>query len=498
MPGRTIGSTSVGGVVAIGAGHRPGGEDTVATPAARSSSRIDRMLDEILPGPRGVEMTVTGEGSLPSVFPVTELATASLAAAGIAVSELLALDGGPARPVTVDRRLASMWFASSLRPDGWEPPPPWDAVAGDYRTSDGWIRLHTNAPVHRAAALAVLGVPADRDRVTGAVVGWTADALEAAVVDAGGCAAAMRTPEEWDAGDPGRAVAAEPLIAWTEAGDAGTGASAHRTGDPTRPLAGVRVLDLTRVIAGPVSTRFLALLGADVLRIDPPWWDEPAIVPDVILGKRAARLDLREREARSRLLELLAGADILVHGYRPGALDGLGLGATVRRDAAPGLIEVGLDAYGWTGPWAARRGFDSLVQMSTGIADTGMRMLGRDVPTPLPVQALDHATGYLLAAAALRGLAERFRSGRTQRGALSLARTARLLTRDGVVEPGPRLAAESGADLAPGVERTDWGPARRLRPPVLIDGVALGAPLAARRLGTAPAAWRPRAGDVIS
>ncbi len=457
------------------------------TPAdEQRPSTIDRMLDEILPSGRAAEVTVTGEGSLPSVFAVTELATASVAAAGVAVSELRASGGGTAPPVVVDRRLASMWFASSLRPEGWEPPPPWDAVAGDYRAADGWVRLHTNAPAHREAALGVLGVPADRDRVATAVAGWQADELETAVVAAGGCAATMHTLDEWDAGEPGRSVAAEPLIAWSNTGVA---PARSWTLDPARPLAGVKVLDLTRVLAGPVATRFLAQLGADVLRIDPPWWDEPGVVPDVILGKRTAHLDLRECEPRDRFLELLAGADVLVHGYRPGALDSLGLGEKVRRDAAPGLIEVSLDAYGWTGPWAGRRGFDSLVQMSTGIAEAGMRLLGRDKPTPLPVQALDHATGYLMAHAAIRALTERLRTGRGSSAALSLARTARLLTDNGASEPGIPVRGEDGQDTAPSIEHTSWGPARRLRAPLTIDGVDIRAELPARDLGSDPAVW---------
>ena len=165
------------------------------------------------------------------------------------------------------------------------------------------------------------------------------------------------------------------------------------------------MLDLTRVLAGPVATRFLAGFGADVLRIDPPEWDEPAVVPEVTLGKRCARLDARTDDGRAHLRRLLAEADVLVHGYRPGVLDSLlGVDADGRAELRPGLVEVCLDAYGWTGPWSARRGFDSLVQMSSGIAEAGMRWAGRDVPTPLPVQALDHATGYLMAAEVIDGL----------------------------------------------------------------------------------------------
>lgn len=454
--------------------------------AEAKSGTAPQMLAEILGSEPAPEVSITGAGSLPAVFPVSELATASLAAAGVAASELRAATGASFPAVTVDRRLASMWFASSLRPDGWAPPPAWDAIAGDYRAADGWIRLHTNAPAHRAAALGVLGVPAERDHVAAAVLDWTLNDLEAAIVHAGGCAAAMRTLAEWKGSEQGRSVAAEPLIHWQETGAAKT----ERFGlDPARPLAGVRVLDLTRVLAGPISTRLLAALGADVLRIDPPWWDEPGIVPEVMLGKRSARLDLRESAGRARLLELLARADVLVHGYRPGALSGLGLGRALREETRPGLIEVRLNAYGWTGPLAGRRGFDSIVQMSTGIADEGMRVLGRDTPTPLPVQALDHATGYLMAHAAIRALAARVRSGRGSRASLSLARTAELLTAPGSALPRDQIRPEDARDAAPGLELTDWGPARRLKSPVSIEGVTLRPRLPARALGSGRPDW---------
>jgi len=296
------------------------------------------------------QLTVKGEGGLPSAFAVSDLATASVGAACLAVAELVhARRGAPPR-AAVDRRLASFWFGSSIRPQGWALPPAWDAVAGDYRAADGWIKLHTNAPHHRAAALDVLGVPAKRERVGQAVAAWTADALEATVVGRGGCAAAMRGMAAWAAHPQGQAAAADPLLL-IEPGEPGPAPS--WTVPAGAPLEGVRVLDMTRVLAGPVATRFLAGFGAEVLRIDPPGWEEPGLVPDVTLGKRCARLDLRQSEDRATWEGLLARADVLVHGYRPGALAGLRLDAARRRGLCPGLIDVSLDAYGWSGPCRA-------------------------------------------------------------------------------------------------------------------------------------------------
>jgi hypothetical protein len=422
---------------------------------------------------------IEGSGDLPSAFPVTDLAAATIGAASLAVSELVGLfSATPA--ITVDRRLASLWFGWSIRPLGWEVPPAWDAIAGDYRAADGWIRLHTNAPRHRAAAMRVLGCKEERGAVAGAVAAWPADALEQAVVSACGCAAAMRTMQEWANHPQGCAVAAAPLIAFTRA------AAAPMTWRPSprRPLRGLKVLDLTRVLAGPIATRLLAGYGADVLRIDPPGRDEPGVVPEVTLGKRCARLDLHAAADRDTFEHLLAQVDVLVHGYRPGALDALGYDEARRRAIRPGLIDVALNAYGWSGPWQARRGFDSLVQMSAGLAASGMAWQRADRPVPLPVQALDHATGYLMAAAVVRGLIGGLRGDGATTARLSLARTALLL---GLPVEGispAAIAPAADADYAPGEEATSWGPAKRLLAPVMSDG-ALRWDRGASQLGAA-------------
>jgi len=442
-------------------------------------NQLMRALDPHLPSP-----VIAGAGDLPSVYAVSELAAASVGAAGAALSNLL-----PLRPhVTVDRRLASLWFQLSIRPQGWELPPVWDPVAGDYRAADGWIRLHTNAPHHRRAAERVLGFAAgsgERAAFQRAIAGLRKADLEAALVAAGGCAAQMFTREEWMAHAQGKAVSAEPLIATRVR----AATRALRLGPPERPLRGVRVLDLTRVLAGPVGTRFLAGYGAQVLRIDPPHWDEPGVVPEITLGKRCARLDLHRHEDRETFQALLSGADVLVHGYRPGALEGLGLGPEARRQIAPGLVDVSLCAYGYTGPWAGRRGFDSLVQMSCGIAAQGMRAAQADKPIPLPVQALDFATGYLMAAAALVGLGQRARDGRGFEARLSLARTAEFLAGYPTASQAQTLAPAGDADLSPDIEHTAWGKAKRLLPPLSIDGVPMRWDLPAGPLGTSPAMW---------
>ena len=436
-------------------------------------------------------LQIDGTGALPSAFAVTDFAAASIATAAAGIAALLARRSDDRAPaIAVDRRLSAGWLQLSIRPLGWQLPPPWDAIAGDYACRDGWIRLHTNAPHHRAAAEAVLGRHADKAGMADAVRRWDRTALESAVVAAGGCAAEMRSIAEWQRHPQGRAVAAEPLVDVETHHGAGL---AHWALERDRPLDGVRVLDLTRVLAGPVATRFLAGYGAEVLRIDPPHWDEPSVVPEVNPGKRSARLDLRTDAGRATLQRLLAEADVFVHGYRPDALEALGFGAAARRALNPALVDVGLDAYGWHGPWAQRRGFDSLVQMSSGIADAGMAWRGADRPVPLPAQALDHGTGYLMAAAVLRGLLMRVETGKTLSARLSLARTAALLIEQPREDDARGFDAETPDDREPALERTSWGDAQRLRAPVRIAGTSMHWELPAHALGGDEPMWRTEA-----
>ncbi|MBD8094517.1 CoA transferase [Pseudomonas fluorescens] len=431
-------------------------------------------------------LTFTEAGALPSTFAVTELASASLGAAGQAVAQLIQQQTGRLPSVSVDRRLASFWFSSSIRPVGWQVPPLWDPVAGDYASADGWIRLHTNAPHHRAAAERVLGKANDRAEMASKVATWNAAELEQAIVDAGGCAAQMRTWQAWQTHPQGLAVNAEALV---QRQTFDTPCDKPWLGSVARPLAGIKVLDLTRVLAGPVASRFLAGLGADVLRIDSPTWNEPGVVPEMTLGKRCARLDLKTAEDRQVFESLLKDADILFHGYRADALEQLGYTATELQNLAPGLIDVSLNAYGWSGPWRNRRGFDSLVQMSSGIADAGMAWKQADKPVPLPLQALDHATGYLMAASAIQALSERLKTGRGGSARLSLARTAKLLVDAGQVPEQPALRAEEPSDQGLVVEQTAWGQAHRLLAPVTISGTPLQWDLPAGELGSHRAQW---------
>jgi hypothetical protein len=357
-------------------------------------------------------------GRLPSRFAVDEIATASVATALRAAVALQA--GGPSAVVGLDRDhvadacRSERFFAVDDRPAraGFAP------LSRFWLAADGWVRTHANYPWHRKALLDALGVAGDAEPVAAAVAAAIAslrcEEFEERVFAAGGAGAAVRSFDVWSRHPQGQAVAAEPLITCDMVGNA----------SPRPAPPRLRVLDLTRVIAGPVCTRLLAALGADVLRVDSPRRRDmaPGAFADTLLGKRSCALDLNTPAGADRLHALLDGADILVQGYRPGALARFGLSAEEIAERHPGTVVVIVDAWGHTGPWAGRRGFDSVVQAATGLA-AGQSPVGHD-PGVLPCQLLDHGTGYLAAAAALDGLRRQRKHGGTPIRRVSLARTA--------------------------------------------------------------------------
>jgi crotonobetainyl-CoA:carnitine CoA-transferase CaiB-like acyl-CoA transferase len=240
-----------------------------------------------------------------------------------------------------------------------------------------------------------------------------------------------RTSDEWHAHPQGAAVRGLPLIETLD-----VAASDPEPLPPhARPLGAVKVLDLTRVLAGPICTRTLASHGADVTRVIAAHLPEiDAALPDTSLGKRTQLLDLRDREQHDSLLALVREADVFVQSYRPGALDALGFGVDELTSLRPGLIYVSLSAYSHVGPWRERRGYDSLVQTASGIALEQGAALGRDRPSHLPAAFHDHATGYLAAAATSLALAARHRDGGARLVRCSLAQTREWVDRLGRVE----------------------------------------------------------------
>ncbi|MFF9593318.1 CoA transferase [Streptomyces sp. NPDC014646] len=428
---------------------------------------------------------VTGgpAGLLPARLPVMELARSSVAVCSLAAAELAALRAArPVPRVRVDDGAVATAFTSErhLRIDG-RAPTSFAPLSRFWRTADGWVRTHANYPHHRARLLGTLGLPEDvpdpaaADAVAASFAGRRGDEIEETVYAAGGLAVAARTPGEWAAGPRGAAVRDTPLVDRVRLDDAPVRRTAPLTGEsPLLPLAGLRVLDLTRVIAGPVATRTLALLGADVLRIDAPKLPEsPDAHSDTGFGKRSVDLDLADRRGADVFDELLAGADVVVIGYRPGSVERFGLTPESLAARRPGVVIGRLSAWGH-GPWAGRRGFDSLVQVATGIASAEAPDGAGHPPGALPAQALDHGTGYLLAAGVLRALTGQHEEGGSRLVTLSLARTAAWLLDElpAAPRPGTRDGAADPYDPEKWLTETD-GPLGRLRhalPPVGFDG----------------------------
>lgn len=416
-------------------------------------------------------------GALPARLPVRALARATVAVCSLAAAELAARRGTvPVPTVRVDDAAVGTAFTSErhLRIDG-RAPTSFAPLSGFWRTADGWVRTHANYPHHRAHLLSALGIADDApqeaqaNRLAAVARALGAEQVQERVYAAGGLAVAVRTARQWAAHPAGRAAAAQPLVTVDPVPGAAPRPAAALPDGVLLPAAGVRVLDLTRVIAGPVATRTLGLLGADVLRVDPPWPPESEDAhADTGFGKRSTRLDLSRAADRAVFHDLLSTADVVVTGYRPGALDRHGLSPQELLTRRPGLVVARLSAWGTQGPWADRRGFDSLVQAASGIAVAEAGEDGR--PGALPAQALDHGTGYLLAAAVLRALTRRHDTGDGAVVTLSLAATASWLLNGLAAEP-PR-AAEAPYDPAGRLAETD-APVGRLvhaLPPVDIAG----------------------------
>jgi crotonobetainyl-CoA:carnitine CoA-transferase CaiB-like acyl-CoA transferase len=392
------------------------------------------------------------EPVLPSSFRVDALAQATIAASGLAAAELHALRGAARQPVAVDLAHAAAEFRSErhLRVDGNALPELWDRIAGAYRCGDRrWVRLHTNFPHHRDGVLRILGCAHDRSAVAAALQGWPAERFEAAAGDAGMVVAMMRTADQWHAHPQATALEALPLFTIERIGDG----APNRRPPGGRPLAGVRALDLTRVIAGPVCGRTLAAHGADVMLVSAAHL--PSIEPlvmDTGRGKLSTRIDLRDGDGRAQLRSLAAAADLFVQGYRPGALAVHGFSAQELARIRPGIVVVSLSAYGHAGPWAGRRGFDSLVQTATGFNHAEAAAAGGETPRPLPCQALDHGSGYLMALGALAALMRQMREGGSWHVRVSLAQTGRWLAGLGRLDNGIAARDPGFGDVQPWLE----------------------------------------------
>ncbi len=393
------------------------------------------------------------EPALRSSFAIGTAAQAGIAAAALAATELGRLRNGVSQAVAVDMRHAALEGCTWFRIDG-RVPAMWDKLAGLYPCggadgAGGWVRIHSNFAHHRDAALRVLGLPAGdsatRDEVQQALRGWRALDFEQAAAEAGAVVAALRSFDEWDAHAQGQAVAAQPLLHMQRVGDAAP-CTWPSLAQRDRPLTGLRVLDQTRILAGPVGTRMLAAYGADVLLVNSPNLPNIEAIAETSRGKLSAHADLRLPADRDAFDAVLREAHVCVQGYRPGGLQRLGYGPADMAAKRPGIVLVSLSAYGDAGPWAARRGFDSLVQTASGFNVAEAAAFGSGPPRALPSQSLDHGAGHLIALGAAAALRRQQLEGGSWWVQVSLARTGQWLRGLGRVEQGFEAAA---ADFAP-------------------------------------------------
>jgi crotonobetainyl-CoA:carnitine CoA-transferase CaiB-like acyl-CoA transferase len=384
---------------------------------------------------REVEITGGTDPILPTPFRIGETSAAVLAGVGLAVSDLWALRTGRRQEVAVDTRQATASLRSGhyMQLNGTPVSTERNAVMGVYPAKHGrWSYLHCNFPNHRAAALKVLGVPEDREAVRKAVAQWDALELENAIIAAHGAGGMVRTMEEWAKHRQAAAIASLPLMEIVKIGDS----PPEKLPDGGRPLSGIRVLDLTRVLAGPTCARTLAEHGADVLKITAPHLPNLGYQEyDTGHGKLSAHLDLREPKDVATLRGLVREADVFSQGYRPGTLGHRGFSAEALAQLRPGIVFVSLCAFSHVGPWASRRGFDTVVQTVSGITTRQGELFPGPTPGPqfYPVSAIDYLTGYLMALGAVAALGRRVREGGSWLVRISLAQTGRWLVGRGEV-----------------------------------------------------------------
>jgi crotonobetainyl-CoA:carnitine CoA-transferase CaiB-like acyl-CoA transferase len=440
-------------------------QDFSTNPLVDAFALTHQLLDHAgLPSDTAQGLVLTGsDPALPSSFGVGTAAQATVAAAALAACAVGTLRGQARQAVSVDQRHAALECTGWFSIDGVTPPQ-WDAFSGLYQTSDGWVRIHANFPHHRDGALRLLGLDpstATRADAEAALAGWKAAAFEDAAAAAGLVATCLRSFSAWDDTPQGRAIAQQPLFTLRRI-DGPAAAPLHlpALAEGDQPLKGIRVLELTRILAGPVGGRALAAHGADVLLVNGPHLPNIASIADTSRGKRSALVDLRDEGGRATLQALAGEAHVFIQGYRPGGIEARGFGPEALAAIRPGIVYVSLTAYGTQGPWAGRRGFDSLVQTAMGFNMAEAEAAGETRPRPLPFQALDECTGLLMAMGAAAALHRQQTQGGSWLVEVSLAQTGHWLRHLGRVKDGfsvtaPKTLEQPGEDAF--LESSDSG-----------------------------------------
>jgi crotonobetainyl-CoA:carnitine CoA-transferase CaiB-like acyl-CoA transferase len=428
-------------------------------------TRLGRAVDT-----RRHELLITNRDPiLPTRFRVGEAAAAVLAAQAMAAADLWCLRGGRPQRIEVDVQAAAASLLSFffLRLPGVPLPRQAPATVALYRTRDGqWVHLHGGFPHLHDGTLALLACADDPAAIARAVAGWDAQALEDELAARGLCGARLRSAVEWAAHPQGLALANTPLVELERIGAAPPEPllGPHASEPGTRPLAGVRVLDLTRVLAGPTCARTLAEHGAEVLHVRSPRlpFIEPFVI-DTNPGKRSCHLDLERAEDVEQLRALVRTAHVFSQGYRAGTLAGRGFGPEALAGLRPGIVVVSINCYGHDGPWTMRPGWEQLAQTVTGMA---YEHAGNETPSVVPAAVADYTTGHLAALGVLRALARRTFEGGSWHVRVSLARTAMWIqSLPRTPADAPAIGVDPTALAAWWIEMdTAWGRLQRLGP----------------------------------
>ena len=421
-----------------------------------SQGELSRLL-ELTKLPAADTVEIRGRDPvMPSRFKIGEAAATALAACGVAADTIWTSSGGKHQHIEVDTAGAAVSLISFLcqrLDDGSEPQrDPNRPLVGFYQAKDSrWVHLHGAFPDLAAGTLSVLGCDASAESIRAAVSRWDGQALEDALAEAGMCGAMARTREEWLAHPQGQALQSVPPVSIKRIADSPVEPIPARV----RPLEGVRVLDLTRVLAGPTCARTLAAHGANVLKVNSP--NLPSVPPFVVdtgHGKRSTFLDLNDEKDHKQLKSLILNADIFSQSYRKGALAKRGLGPEQLAEQRPGIIYVSINAYGHVGPWAARPGWEQLAQTASGVAvDEG----SLDSPRLIAAAATDYTTGYLGALGAMAALHRRSTEGGSYHVEVSLAQTANWLYEFGLFERDQALPNFDPAIAAPYMVSSETG-----------------------------------------
>lgn len=454
---------------------------------------------------KAVSLASHTKPALPSSYKIGSLAQSSIALTALAAAQIHALRNGTSTVPKVDAPLehATVEFKSErlYTLDGKTTPSPWGPIGGLHKTSDGHVRVHDSFPNHRNGILELAGLPigSSRQRLSERLAEWSAVDLEnAATVEGKLATYALRTYGQWDQLAQSKAISNFPINVNQISTTGPEGLPSRLAGGNSKPLQGLRVVEMSRVIAAPLCGKTLAAYGADVIWVTSPNLpDLPTMDRDFGRGKRTVQLDIHDPSDKARLIELIRTADVFIQGFRPGSLAAHGLGADDLLKVSPSLIIANMSAFGPRGPWSGRRGYDSLVQTCSGMNVSEAEHAGKgEVVRPTPCQALDHAGGYWLAVGVLAALYKRATQGGAWRVDVSLAGVMKYLRSLG------QYPGTSGFDGVRDYEKpedvpeeffetrkTGFGVMKAIRHSARIDGVEVGWDIMPKPLGLDSPEW---------